>query len=117
MAMLETGPSRAHYQPDTQDDRRRAEFTDCWRATRALTVAEPRFQPTRSTLPPIEIWILNSHQAESSLLAEAEFEVGISDAGLRTRNVTLQIVDHVAASSSTSLTADEIDLLVDDAWH
>ncbi|MDE0699652.1 MAG: hypothetical protein F4Y27_04740 [Acidimicrobiaceae bacterium] len=60
---------------------------------------------------------MSSYQAESSLFDEAEFEVDIADAGLRTRHVTVRVVDRVTAPRSSSLTADEIALLLADDWQ
>lgn len=135
MAMLETQPTQIHYEPDPRSRTSliahnspadtennilnySAGLIDYRRMTRSLISVEPRFHPTPSTLPPIEMWLMSSYRAESSLLDEAEFEVDIADAGLWTRHVTVQIVSRVTAPRSSSLTADEINLLLDDdAWQ
>ena len=133
MAVSETLPTR-HYEPDLRNrtslpvrnnppEREdhvlsgSAETVDIWRMTSSLVALQPRFRPTPSILPPIEMWLLSSYQAESSLFDEAEFEVDIADAGLRTRHVTVRVVDRVTAPRSSSLTADEIALLLADDWQ
>ncbi len=133
MAISETRPTR-QYEPDLRNRTSRparnspperekhvlggrAETVGIRRMTSSLVALQPRFRPTPSILPPIEMWLLSSYQAESSLFDEADFEVDIADAGLRTRHVTVRVVDRVTASRSSSLTADEIALLLADDWQ